>query len=71
MSDESPQTPPIKIKWGKGLLYATIVSIVISMPLLIHQLPEIINAFSEYECKSEMKVNESIQSQIKSVKRIT
>jgi hypothetical protein len=63
MSDENTEViVPKQIKWGKGLLYATIMSIVISMPLLIHQMPEIINALSDYNCKSEIKINKSVQS---------
>jgi hypothetical protein len=46
------------------------MSIVISMPLLIHQLPEIINAASDYECTADIKINEPVQSYNNQTKRI-
>ena len=41
-----------RVSWVKGIFYSVVLSVVISMPLLIHQLPDVINAMSKYNCAS-------------------
>jgi hypothetical protein len=43
--------PKKGFSWIKGIFFAVVLSITVSMPLAIHQLPDIIKAFNSIECK--------------------